>query len=321
MQHWHLRWGQKPCPVLPETPPTRVRRADAWLTPPPYQPDVIVGNPPWGVMLSAEAREAVARLPLARLVLGRGEVCSAALFLVLASLWVRPGGIVSLVLPETWLGTQRAEPLRRWLCDEIDLLSVDVLRKSVFPAAPDMVPTVVTLRARPAGGSVTVRRYGWRRPLVPDEPLTWSVVGSLARADWRREPLAVPALGSEPELLALWARLAALPGRLADEVEIHDGVYKSRLMPLLAPGAHRVIATAAEVRPGRVAWAGLTTDEVGWDRLRPADRTRAAQPKVLCHALRKPALADRLVAAVDPAGEYVVSNNLVQLIPRAGSRW
>lgn len=277
--------------------------------------DAVVGNPPWGVAYDRRAR---ARLRAAGRQLDPGEPCSATLFLRRAAELVRPGGRIGLILPESWLCTKRAGPLRRWLCDETFLEEVIVLRKGVFDAAPDMVPTVVILQATPPSGQpVRVRCAGWRDPLPPTR---WRCSVEVTRHAWRREPYWILPTGIEPELADLWARLGGLP-RLGDGFTIHDGIYRTTLTALLGRTGRPALIRAAEVTRYCLRPRGGRLPEPALARLSAREVARQTAPKILVHAMRKPALADRIVAAADPEGRVVCSNNFMLLVPRGDCRW
>ena len=292
----------------PDAAARQIACRDALLEPPAVVADAVVGNPPWGLRFTRDQRALVAPDE-------RGEVCSAALFLRAAARWVTPGGRIAFVLPESWLSTRRAEPLRRWLLAELRLTHLDVLRKGVFTAAPDMVPVVAVLRCEPPAGLVRVRWHGLRRALAPG---TWEREALVDPSVWRAEPLAAFAVGDDPRLAGLWARLRRSCGRLDEWVAIHDGVYKTRLAPLLgAGGAAPLLSVARQLtRFGLPPPESLPRIDLG--RLPAAEQARQTRPKLLLHALRKPALPDRLVAAVDTDGRYVASNNFLLLLPRPG---
>ncbi|MBI2299343.1 MAG: hypothetical protein HYU66_10450 [Armatimonadetes bacterium] len=150
--------------------------------------------------------------------------------------------------------------------------------------------------------------------------MIWQSEQHVTAAAWLAEPYAVFATGTDPELAALWERLARLP-RCGEVATLHDGVYKSHLVPLLGPGEQAVLLSAREVTRGGIHHAGATVPSAALDRLPAPERARQQSPKLLLHAMRKPALADRLVAAADPHGRYLASNNFLLLLPRPDSGW
>ncbi len=306
----------------PESACRQVRLLDALReTPPTRGFDVVCGNPPWGLALPQRElgplRRRMDRWPE----LLNGEVCSAALFVAVSLDLVRPGGTVCLVLPESWLSSRRGEALRRHLHQHCDVQSVDVLRKGVFADAPDMIPTILTLSARaPAPTALTVRRYGQTRRWDGAVPLSFAEQCSLPRSLWAGEPAAVLPVGLSPELVGLWQRLAS-HRRLHAVADLHDGAYKTRLLPLLGQAGPPVLLAAAELRRYVVRHAGAHVDEAAVSRLPKSERLSLGQPAVLVHAIRKSALADRVVAAADPNGAVLASNNFVRVRPRSDGGW
>jgi predicted RNA methylase len=280
--------------------------------------DAVLGNPPWGLKFSPAERRALTTAGLA----DPGELCSAALFLRAARRQARPGGRVGLVLPEGWLSTRRAAGLRRELLAEAAIETIEVYRKGVFPAAPDMLPTVVVLGREPT----EVRLLGLDAPL-PSGPPAWRSVRRVAARAWAAEPESVFAVAETEAEAAWWAARRDRCARLDSVVSLHDGLYKTHLTPLLGnvgapmPGnaGAPVLTLGRHLRPYHLA------DPADLPRLDPARATPEARrqlaPKLLAHALRKPALAQRVVVAVDERGEYHASNNFLLLLPRSDCPW
>jgi hypothetical protein len=91
-------------------------------------------------------------------------------------------------------------------------------------------------------------------------------------------------------------------------------------MPLLGAKGAPVLVLGRHLTRFRLAEAA-DLPRVDPGRLSDAERTRQSRPKVLVHALRKPALVPRLVAAADADGAYVASNNFLLVIPHSACPW
>lgn len=125
----------------------------------PARPDVVVGNPPFlGQLTRATARPAAAAA-VARARFGdaaRGYADTAALFLVLASRLVRPGGTVALVLPRSFLATRDAAAARRAVLGDASLEVLWLPSRPVFAAAVHVCVVVLRRGGERRG---VLRRY------------------------------------------------------------------------------------------------------------------------------------------------------------------
>jgi hypothetical protein len=116
----------------------RVIVADALALGPsdwPLRPQVVVGNPPFLNQLgraTARGRAEAAALHERFGPVGAGYVDTAALFLVAATRLVRPGGVVALVLPESFLATRDARGARSAVLGESALEALWVPSSPVF---------------------------------------------------------------------------------------------------------------------------------------------------------------------------------------------
>ncbi len=131
--------------------------AEEWTV----RPHVVVGNPPFlnqlGRATARDRGQAEAlrqRFGLA----GSGYVDTAALFLVLGTRLVRPGGTVALVLPESFLATRDARAARSAVLAEAGLEALWIPSAFVFDGATVRVCVPVLRR----GGSRSGRLRVWR---------------------------------------------------------------------------------------------------------------------------------------------------------------
>lgn len=167
----------------------------------PQQFDCVVGNPPW----KGTDRQVMAPVwkhyspPL------KGQFDAYLAFILRAHELVMPGGLISLVVPSSLLSNLSAEPIRRLLLEEYDILSLMLFPRRSFIELPCVVPVCFTARKRGGpeeGGSSCTRIYyhpvhlgGVKRPR-----LDTSV--SIARR-WLRAPGCVfhPRAGEDTEFL------------------------------------------------------------------------------------------------------------------------
>ncbi|HXH56752.1 hypothetical protein [Iamia sp.] len=118
--------------------------------------DLVVGNPPFlGQLSSATARDRAGAARL-RERYGRaagGYVDAAAVFLLAACGWVRPGGRVVLVQPESVLGARDAEGVRAAVSERADLVGLWVAGGSAFAAEVDVCAPVLQVRSSAPDGT------------------------------------------------------------------------------------------------------------------------------------------------------------------------
>ncbi len=188
--------------------------------PPPRSFDIVLGNPPWGVKLSAEqAPRLAAAAPKAL----SGHRDSYLFFLQLAADTARDDGAVGLVLPDTVLSQVRYQGMRRSLLERFRPLKVALLGESIFAgatapacllcltgkeAAPESFPTLDLRRVPRSGLDAALSQAG--SPTPRDAPTTASHSSFLLPSAWLRQLLA--------RLTAALAPLAA-PG---PGFEFHD---------------------------------------------------------------------------------------------------
>ena len=95
------------------------------LEPPSSLYDAVIGNPPYGRILRP-SRELLERY---RPVISEGYVNLYALFVEQALQWVRPGGIVCLIIPTSFVGGPYFAALRKRILERASVLRLDLIDK------------------------------------------------------------------------------------------------------------------------------------------------------------------------------------------------
>lgn len=97
--------------------------------------DLIIGNPPYGLSREARLNDSYTTL-LKRLYQGksRGRINTYLLFIVRAYQLLAPGGYLSLVVPNAWLGIDEALPIREMLLRDGALCEIDTFSRPPFGA-------------------------------------------------------------------------------------------------------------------------------------------------------------------------------------------
>jgi adenine-specific DNA-methyltransferase len=108
------------------TPDISIQHADTLKLPNPKNLyDAVIGNPPYGRVF----RPTKATLKEFSSVVADGHVNLYALFLEQAMRWVRPGGVVCLIIPMSFLGGPYFASLRRRILETSHVLSIDPIDK------------------------------------------------------------------------------------------------------------------------------------------------------------------------------------------------
>lgn len=222
--------------------------------------DLVVGNPPFlGQLSSATARDrpGAARLRARYGAAAGGYVDAAAVFLLAACGWARPGGRVVLVQPESVLGARDAEGVRAAVRQQADLVGLWVAGTSAFAAAVDVCAPVLQVHLDPDAldGADAVEQpsaNGARDPVLdrrdPPPPPNPDTSGPAGLGSEAGGPKVLGPEAAVPEVLGPGASAVAVP----------------------APGAPREMAAGTAVRTAH----GLDVD-VGPLRPRPARRSWA----------------------------------------------
>ena len=95
------------------------------LEPPVSLYDAVIGNPPYGRIL----RPSLELLERYRPVISEGYVNLYALFVEQALQWVRPGGIVCLIIPTSFVGGPYFAALRKRILERASVLRLDLIDK------------------------------------------------------------------------------------------------------------------------------------------------------------------------------------------------
>jgi hypothetical protein len=149
-------------------PRARLIRADS-LRCPVAPADLVISNPPYGHVRDAWLAE---RFPA----LKGGEIDRYAAFLLRSFELVRPGGVVALLIPDTWMFLSRAWRLREAVLEQADVAALVDFGKPFASAKDTRVHAAVFVRKPAAVRRVFVARGDHELAPVPQ--------ASLGRAPW-----------------------------------------------------------------------------------------------------------------------------------------
>jgi len=215
---------------------TTIRTADALSPDDQRHYDVVVSNPPWGAdlpdTLTPEAlRE---RFPYA----GQ-EQDTYALFMIRSWELLKPGGILSFIVPNSWLTVHGYEPFRRWMLGAFNVLEI----VNVWKIFPDVNNDDCIVIARKRGSDDEVRPDTsvacLTRGTTEDSKCQqlaeerWERSFSASSAEWLKEPEARFETMYEPTLAKELGKLAKRARSLDTLFDVTVGiqVYHHRKVP------------------------------------------------------------------------------------------
>jgi tRNA1(Val) A37 N6-methylase TrmN6 len=266
--------------------------------------DAIVGNPPWN---GSDTRvTATTRQKYASVLRARFDLYLA--FILRADELLKPGGLLTFVLPSSFLFNLTAAPVRRRLLDNYDILTLRVFAQSSLPelrglmpisfvarkrAATDrrMVKTTIVYQADPLGGFF--RPTGSRTVMIADT--------------WRRLPGAVfnPVARRDTRFLAQ----PFAEGTLRDFGRLESGAPVSRTAARSSPFTLKGIV-AGSIRsfhacPRSMRRSRTARGDIQFFRLPRPESLHAW--KIVFQDIRFPTHRQRIVAAVAAPGTYPIS--------------
>jgi type I restriction enzyme M protein len=108
--------------------------------------DLVATNPPFGASLGRAALDELGPFELAR---GRASAPLELLGLERSVAWLKPGGLLAIVLPESVLSNPRLQHARDWLLRQVELLAIAGLPLATFvPFGANVRTSIVFARKR-----------------------------------------------------------------------------------------------------------------------------------------------------------------------------
>ena len=238
---------------------------------------------------------------------------------------LRPGGVLGMILPNTFLTGSSFEALREYLLTQTTIYELVDLPKGVFKnVAVDNVLLFLKREAPAAGAQVAISiakpdattRKG--AEIAWQSQYTWPLA-KLPDKNGKRINVAMT-----PEVRAACSLLEKVPGTLADWFDVCDGITPCRTKAdegkytgtKKKPGWNKLLRGKA-VAPFSVRWDGEYIDW-GPHLWRARERRFFESTKILLHAIRNKSLVRRLVAGLDVDGDFN-TDNLVNVIVRDGT--
>lgn len=280
--------------------------------PPDLEPgaiDAVIGNPPWKTMHPTDEEAYVDRY--GAFLRGRFDVYQA--FLLRADELLRPGGVLGAVLPSSFLYTDNAKEVRRYLIGNYEPLKLSIYPRRTFVELPSVTPIAFLFQKKKAH-----RRT--RQPLQVSVYRSRDEAAAPAQSfpidtdrSWSTDGRAVfPIANIDPETLAIPSRS---PGKALSDLGFFSSGAKLSSTKKIATDAEFHAVSARAVRPFFVDLSAASRYCKGAPAFERVPRTDLiANSKVIFQTLRCVSMPRRLVAAAAAAGELACST-AAMLVP------
>lgn len=261
--------------------------------------DIVVSNPPWRHKASVRGR--------------RTQVADAFVRGMLAAL--KPGGMLAVILPASWLSARTTEHARSRLREACDIFEVWRLPEDTFPGA-EMAPAVLFAQHRPQAGRYVFRRAlrhtGWKDRFLACERDADIVMLADPADGLRDRTLLRGPLDHDAEALR---SLPALDSLLSDfgpgPVPTPPVSARGGAGPFRWLRTHQRIPTLTDI-PERLLVPVYYPEEFEY---RVDDGERYSAPKVLVSAVRKADNPWRLRVLLDRKGGVIPRQSLFVVTP------
>ncbi|MCM8780084.1 MAG: N-6 DNA methylase, partial [Candidatus Omnitrophica bacterium] len=101
--------------------------------------DVVIGNPPWGGLLSEKERKFL----WDHYVNKRGEAETHLFFIERSFKLLCKGGMLGYITPNTWLSVVNSQEIREYLIENVNFYEISELTDNIFKDAPAIVPILL----------------------------------------------------------------------------------------------------------------------------------------------------------------------------------
>ena len=281
--------------------------------------DLVIGNPPYGkVTLSSPQRDRFRESLF-------GHANLYGLFTELAVKLTKPGGIIALVTPTSFLGGEYFKNLRKLLSAQAPLQRADFVsdRDGVFDGV--LQETMLAVFKRQATATKARVQINLLQPDEGTEPIIVETVGSAALNGKAGGPWLLP---RSPDQTPLLERLISMPHRLADYgFDVATGQlvwnrHKAQLRSTYDEGCFPIIWAEAVNADGKFHFQAARRSHLPYLRIKPRqDFLINQEPCILVQRTTAKEQKRRIIAAVIPNSfvlEYpgfVVENHLNMVYP------
>lgn len=170
--------------------------------------DIVIGNPPYGAEISTELRQRIS----SDYHFQDYQPDTYLLFIERGWTLLKPKGVLSYIVPNTWLASLMLTSIRKLIFDKTAITSLVNVKSSVFAAVVDT--TIMTFRHHPTDGN--------EFPILQYTDDGFNLTFSLAQAEWAKTNGAPVNLSLSPALAKVAASLDQFP-TLGDFVKVTQG--------------------------------------------------------------------------------------------------
>jgi hypothetical protein len=278
--------------------------------------DVVIGNPPWGSLLSDLEREYLTQRFLNR----RGEAESHLFFMERGFKILKPTGVLGYITPNTWLSVLHSREIRKYLLESANFREITELSKYIFDDAPDIVPILLFLTPDARQDSVCVVR----RPNVTKVDAgnfdRVFAAETIPQRFWRQNQDAVINLRLNHTVLEVASKCREKATSLSELCHVLYGIKtgdNAKYLSSRRTSKHTVKALkTGELHRYNLLWKGYylwwSPDLAGYRE------TSVDIQKIVVQYIRKLSLSRRIIAALDEDAQYYPLNNYSYIEPPSG---
>ncbi len=276
--------------------------------------DVVIGNPPWGSLISQEEKEYL----VTRYANKRGEAESHLFFMERGLSLLGSTGCLGYITPNTWLAVQNSQETRGYLLRDAAFDEICELSKYIFKDAPDIVPILLFLSKRTKANCVVKRS-----PLTRIDQLNFYNAfndSEIPQRVWEDSAGSVINLRSSDRVLSILSKCREGSVALSEIGKVLYGIKtgdNNKFVSKRKTERHNCKALkTGELHRYHISWKGYY---LWWSKLLAGYRTSEVQvPKIVIQYIRKLSLPRRIVGALDVDGEYYPLNNYSYIVGLRG---
>jgi type I restriction-modification system DNA methylase subunit len=276
--------------------------------------DAVIGNPPWGSLITPPEKEYFRRNYVNR----RGEAESHLFFIERARLLLNNLGIVGFVTPNTWLTVLNSQEIRHYLLQNATFYEICQLSKYIFKDAPDIVPILLFLgKKNPKTQNCIVKTTKEIR-INPSNFHEAFTTEQISPNIWLNCKGCSINLFATFSTLRIIEKCNAVSVPLSKICEVLYGIKtgnNKKFLSTTKTDKHKCKALkTGEMVRYNITWKNLylwwCSDLAGYRR------ASVDIPKIIIQYIRKISLSKRIIAAMDADGSYYPLNNYSYVISK-----
>ncbi|BAO30999.1 Eco57I restriction-modification methylase domain-containing protein [Sulfuritalea hydrogenivorans] len=271
--------------------------------------DAVIGNPPWGSAISSDEKDYLQSHSVSR----RGEAESHLYFIERGISLLRRDGILGFITPNTWLTIKNAEGIRRHLLSTTTFVELSELSKYIFVDAPDIVPSLVFISARPPGRRDKCIAKRANVTKVDQANFDSCMVTDLIPlSTWATDTLSTLNLRATDSAIRVRSKLVQRGIPLGNICSVLYGIKTGDNARYVSKDEAALGYPVKALKTGEIGRYSLSWKQfwLDWgDHLAGFRKSRVDVPKIVIQYIRKLSMQRRLVAAIDVNGSYYPLNN------------